>query len=320
MPDRIPIFRSPEIEVEYNAVYEAALRLWPVPYDEFFVSTRFGDTHVVASGPKDAPPLVLFQPTGAGAIIWYRNAGPLSQHYRIYAIDTIGEVNKSILTHPIKSQQDFIDWIIDLFSGLKIERTDIVGNSFGGFLTLSIAHHLPERVKKAVLISPAASFVIMWPSFWHLFIPAHVIAPRIGSKSMILRSYAWMWQDFPIDDCILQLRNITAINGLPRHGPPTVFTDEELQTIRTPILLLIGDHEMVYKPERVIRRASHKPDCSSRRPGGEKPDRYRQYGRGRLGTEPSYQTWGVPGPRNPLRKRPGQEIHRVGARPGRYAT
>jgi pimeloyl-ACP methyl ester carboxylesterase len=256
MSEKIPVFRSRENEVEYYAAYETALKLWPVPYDEFSVSTRFGDTHVIASGPEDAPSLVLFQPTGAGAVIWYRNAKPLSQHYRIYAIDTISEVNKSILTRPIKSNRDFIDWVIDMFSGLQIEKTDIVGNSFGGFLTLNAALHLPERVRKAVLISPAASFATMWPSFWHLFIPAHIIAPRIGSKQMILKAYAWMWQGFPIDDCIMQLRNITAINGLPRHGPPTVFSDDELSKIQIPMLLLIGDHEVVYRPQDVIRRAT----------------------------------------------------------------
>jgi pimeloyl-ACP methyl ester carboxylesterase len=256
MSEKISVFRTPEIESEYYAVYDEALKLWPVPFDEFYVSTRFGDTHVIASGSKHAPPLVLLQPTGAGAIIWYRNVGPLSQHFRIYAIDTIAEVNKSILTRPIKSQQDFMDWIADLFSGLKIEKTDIVGNSFGGYLTLNAALYMPERVKKAVLISPAATFITMWPSFWHLFIPAHVIAPRIGSEQMILKAYAWMWQGFPIDDYIMQLRNITALNGLPRHGPPTVFSDDELRQIQIPILLLIGDHEMVYKPDRVIRRAT----------------------------------------------------------------
>ena len=73
---------------------------------------------------------------------------------------------------------------------------------------------------------------------------------------MILRSYAWMWQGFPIDDCILRLRNITAINGLPHHGPPTVFTDEELRRVHTPILLLIGDHEVNYSPAQVVERAT----------------------------------------------------------------
>jgi pimeloyl-ACP methyl ester carboxylesterase len=33
---------------------------------------------------------------------------------------------------------------------------------------------------------------------------------------------------------------------------------EELCKIRTPVLLLIGDHEVLYKPERVIRRATQR--------------------------------------------------------------
>jgi pimeloyl-ACP methyl ester carboxylesterase len=257
MPEKIPIFRSLEIEAQYNIAYEDALKKWPIPYDELSIATRFGDTHVIASGPKEAPPLVLLQPAGAGAIIWYRNIGQLSQQYRTYAIDTISEVNKSILTRPIKDdRQDFADWIIDLFKGLNIEKADIVGNSFGGFLTILIAIDMPELVNKMVLISPAATFVMMWPSFWNLFIPAHVIAPLIGSERLVRNAYEWVWQGFPQDDCIAQLRTITALNRLPRHGPPTVFSDMELGKIRTPALLLIGDHEVNYRPKDVIRRAT----------------------------------------------------------------
>jgi hypothetical protein len=53
-------FKTPEGKAAYLAAYDAAMRLWPVPYEEVEVSSRFGTTHVVASGPKDAPPLVLF--------------------------------------------------------------------------------------------------------------------------------------------------------------------------------------------------------------------------------------------------------------------
>jgi pimeloyl-ACP methyl ester carboxylesterase len=41
-----------------------------------------------------------------------------------------------------------------------------------------------------------------------------------------------------------------------RHGAPVVFSDEELRKIRNPVLLLIGDHEMIYKAEDVFRRAT----------------------------------------------------------------
>jgi pimeloyl-ACP methyl ester carboxylesterase len=78
----------------------------------------------------------------------------------------------------------------------------------------------------------------------------------IGSTHLVLKAYEWIWQDFPKDECIAQLRMITAVEGVMRHGAPAVFSDEELRKIRTPVLLLIGDHEVIYKPEDVFRRAT----------------------------------------------------------------
>lgn len=258
MANKISVFRSSDGETQFNAAYEAILKQWPIPYEENYISTRFGDTHVVASGSKDATPLILLHPAGGGAVMWCRNVGPFSQWYRTYAIDTISEANKSVLTRPISfrhQRQDFTDWIVDLFNGLKIESANIVGNSFGGFLALNTALYLPERVKKVVLISPAATFVPI-PAWTRQFMPANMIGPLIGSKRMLLDAYDWIWQDFPKDENMAQLRAISAIYGRPHHWNPSVFSDNELRKIQTPILLLIGDHEVIYKPEDAIQRAT----------------------------------------------------------------
>jgi pimeloyl-ACP methyl ester carboxylesterase len=262
MSEKISVFRSPEGEAQYNEAYDAVLKQWPVSYDEPYIPTRFGDTHAIASGPKDAAPLLLLHPSGGSATIWYRNIESLSQHYRTYAIDTISEPNKSILTRPINSRQqrqDFADWMVDLLNGLQIERGDIVGNSFGGFLALNTVLSQPERVKKAVLISPAATFVPI-PAWYRHFMPANLFGPLFGSKRILLGAYDWIWQDFPKDECIARLRALTAIYGRPCHWFPTVFNDEDLRKIRTPILLLIGDHEVIYKPADAIRRATRLVD------------------------------------------------------------
>jgi hypothetical protein len=37
---------------------------------------------------------------------------------------------------------------------------------------------------------------------------------------------------------------------------PHVFSDEELCQIQAPVLLLIGNHEVIYQPDQVIRRAT----------------------------------------------------------------
>jgi pimeloyl-ACP methyl ester carboxylesterase len=255
MSKNIPVFRSPEGEAQYYKAFAAALTLWPVPYEELSVPTRFGDTHVIASGSKDTTPLILLHPAGCGSAIWYRNVGPLSQHYRTYAVDTLSEVNLSLVTRPIKSRQDFADWSVDLFDGLQIESANMVGNSFGGFVTLNTALYQPKRVKKVVLISPAATFDPMRP-LYRRYTPAYLLKYATGSSRLVLRAYEWLWQGYPRDECIGQLRMITAAEGIMRHGPPGVFSDEELRKIRTPVLLLIGDHEVIYKPEDVFRRAS----------------------------------------------------------------
>jgi pimeloyl-ACP methyl ester carboxylesterase len=258
MLKKIPVFRSPEGEAQFNAAYEAILKRWPVPYEELYLRTRFGDTHVVASGSKDAAPLILLHPAGGGAAMWCRNVGPFSQQYRVYAIDTISEANKSILTHPISfrhQRQDFTDWMIDLLDGLKIENTNIVGNSFGGFLALNTALSLPEKINKVVLISPAATFVPI-PAWTLHFMPVITFGLLINSKKTLLYPYNWIWQDFPKDERMAQLRAVSAFYGRPRHWNPTVFSDDELRKIQAPVLLLIGDHEVIYKPEDAIKRAT----------------------------------------------------------------
>jgi len=86
--------------------------------------------------------------------------------------------------------------------------------------------------------------------------PANAIGLMIGSKRMLLGPYAWIWQDFPREGAVVQLRAVTAVTGRPRHWSPTVFSDEELGKIQAPVLLLIGDHEVIYRPEDAIQRAT----------------------------------------------------------------
>jgi pimeloyl-ACP methyl ester carboxylesterase len=261
MPEKISIFRSPAAEAQYYAAYEAVMKQWPVPYEVLYIPTRFGETHVIVSGAREAPPVILLPPGGGHAPIWVRNVGSLSQFYRTYAVDIIGELNKSVPIRPIRSHREFMDWMTDLLDGLQIKSMDLIGNSNGGFFALETALYLPERVKKVVLISPAATFMHMWAWWWHLLIPAHIIAPLIGSERIIRKAYDWLWQGFPLDECYANLRSISKVAGA-RYRPsinsavPRVLKGEELRSIHTPVLLLIGDHEVIYRPTRVIRRAT----------------------------------------------------------------
>jgi hypothetical protein len=96
----LPIFRTEEIRAKLVAICGEGLRHWPVPFETFFVNTRYGRTHVIASGDPAAPPLVMTRPAAVGGFVWSSIIAPLSEHRRVCALDTIGDFGRSGLVGP----------------------------------------------------------------------------------------------------------------------------------------------------------------------------------------------------------------------------
>src|SRR5262245_48383123 len=57
VPEHVGRCTSPQARQRFLAAYQEAMRLWPQPYAELDVQTRFGSTHVFRHG--DGPPVVL---------------------------------------------------------------------------------------------------------------------------------------------------------------------------------------------------------------------------------------------------------------------
>ena len=52
----LPVFVTVENRSKLMAIYGEALRHWPVPFETSFVASRYGKTHVIASGNPASPP------------------------------------------------------------------------------------------------------------------------------------------------------------------------------------------------------------------------------------------------------------------------
>ena len=154
-------FKTPEGKAAYLAAYDTAMKLWPVPYEEIEIPTRFGMTHVLASGPKDAPSLVLLHGMSMTSMMWSPNIADFSKEYRVYAIDVMGQPGKSIPDpdEPIRDAEDYVTWLRSTLDGLNLDRISLVGMSYGGWLVLNFAMTAPERVRKVCccLLRPASS-------------------------------------------------------------------------------------------------------------------------------------------------------------------
>jgi pimeloyl-ACP methyl ester carboxylesterase len=244
------MFTSPEGESEIMNAYQAILDHWPVPFKELTVSTSFGETHVIASGPKKAPPVLLLHALLASPMSWYRNIEALSQAYRVYAVDVVGEGNRSRPVKPITSLDDFLHWFTELIDGLGIDTLYLAGNSYGGFTAAYYAMKLPERIRKLVLIGPAATISSMRPFYTHMFIPKAVYGffPKVpGVKRVMRRSVDWMHKGLPHDPLWEPLFYSSMVyGGLINQVFPRVYSKEEFAQIHAKVLVILGEREGIY--------------------------------------------------------------------------
>ena len=248
-------FKTPEGEAAFLAAYDAAMKLWPVPYEELEIPSRFGMTHVIVSGPKEAPPLVLLHGYMATSTMWAPNIADFSKDYRVYAIDVMGQPSKSIPAEPIRNPEDYAVWLAATLDALHLDRVFLAGQSYGGWLALNFAIVSSERVHKLVLLSPGGGFVPMARQF------SLRGMLMVWFPTRVMVNWFMRWLGITAPDA-RSVRELTYLGLKHFRVPvetlrvmPVLFSDDRLRAMRVPTLLLIGDHEVICDPATALDRA-----------------------------------------------------------------
>lgn len=259
LPAHYP-FRSESSQEAYLEAYNALIDLAPVKYSSHNIQTSYGTTHVNITGSATAPPLILLHGGQATSGLWALNVGAFSQSYCIYAIDTIGDFGKSVMTQKIKGIEDYIIWLLEVMKGLGIEKASFVAMSYGGWITSNLALHYPEVVHRAALISPAATFQpLSWSFLWRailMLLPVRRFTENLYKWSAIPE----FWDNNSAYREAMSALIEQAWRGR-RHFknmgfiPPATLSDEELESIQVPLLLLLGNQEKIYDTQKAIARA-----------------------------------------------------------------
>lgn len=249
----VSVYRSPKLRQQLLDYYDRILANWPVPHEERFVETRSGRTHILVCGKKEAKPLLLFHGTGNNCLMWRYNVEELGEYFRLHLIDTVNDPGKSEASSAFKPQTDYGHWITELLDALGIEKAMLVGHSKGGWIALNTAIRAPGRVERIVLLAPAVGInSALSPQFMRkslrlgLFPTKKTVESYLryvsGPGARVNSEYA---------DYLLKVIRGTR----PKIIKHRHFSDEELEGIDTPILLLFGDHEVCVEYQKVVERA-----------------------------------------------------------------
>jgi pimeloyl-ACP methyl ester carboxylesterase len=245
------IYNSPEGARTVAERYRELLDAWPVPAEHLHVPTREGDTFVVASGPPDGPPLVLLHGSGSNALMWVPDVVSWAEHFRVYAVDLIGEPGLSAPARPPLPSGAYPLWLGDVLDALGVARASVVAVSLGGWLALDFATRHPERVERLTLLTPAG-------------VAKTKVAGLLGA--VLLKPFG-QWGKRKSMEVLLgpevrrQQGAVEFVELLARHyryrrEPVPVVDDAALRGAPMPILAVLGGRDAFIDTPRTAQRLS----------------------------------------------------------------
>lgn len=248
------ILNPTQAQKEYFDAYDKTLQSWGIPYEELYVTTSKGIAHVIMSGPKNGIPLVLLHGMAASSSMWYPNAKALSEEYRLFAIDLIIEPGKSYKTADLENLDEVTAWYQEILWALKLDSYHLIGTSRGGWLAMNLALKSKRDIRSMILLGPVQTFVWIPPSTGLI---KNIFNVFYSKEKRIDRTMETLSKDPDnIDDNYLDQYRIAkesdTLNKFMVQMKP--FSNSDLQTLKMPVLVLIGDDDM-FNTKRTIHLA-----------------------------------------------------------------
>lgn len=241
-------FKSGEGKKEVLKYYELLLTKGSLPHEKLMVNTNYGETFIIAMGKTELPPLVLLHGSGMNSAMWIQEMEEYSKNHRVYAIDIPGEPGKSDERQLPFEGNDFENWLNDVFNGLSIEKSSIVGISLGAWLGAKFAIKYSDKVNKLVLLCPAGigpqkkSFAFK-ALFYMMF----------GEKG-IDKLYYKVNGDKPMPKIMLDYQKLIAKHFNFRKEVIPLFSDDELKKLTMPVSLFVGAKDVMFYSEKTAKR------------------------------------------------------------------
>jgi len=245
-------FKSFKAQEKYLAYYDSRAKEWPVASEVKYVETSFGKTFVRISGQPGSPVLVLMPSVGAPSLMWMPNIKGLSEYFRVYAVDNVYDFGRSINYKIMKTPHDMTSWMDELFTDLNLgDSINIAGLSLGGWLTSEYTLSHPERLHRAIWIAPVATIADIPNEFiWRGILGALPI------RSCMYSMVNWAFSDLVkkqdaysrklVEDVVTDASLAFKCFKFKMPVTPLVLTDNELKSIKVPVLFLVGEHEVIY--------------------------------------------------------------------------
>jgi pimeloyl-ACP methyl ester carboxylesterase len=248
-------FRSDAARDAYLAAYDQAMAAWPATPAHQEIEHRFGTTYVQSLGPRTGSPIVLLHAIAVSSPMWYRAVRALAEHHPVYAIDTVTDVGRSVQRASIDHSSDMAVWLDDVLERLELSQVHVVGLSYGGWIALNQAQRAPQRLASVTAIDPPMALGSAQIRSMLSMIPDALRAKYGKSDAALHRMLARLNNGVLPEEPVLSLATSGLRTFKSRTPRPERLSDDDLRSITTPTLLLLGAASPVNHAPRAAQRA-----------------------------------------------------------------
>lgn len=242
------VFKSEEGKRVILDYYKKLAGQLSYEYKEQEIDTSYGKTYVFEAGKAEYPPILLFHGSCSNSAMWFADIERLKEHYHVFAVDIIGEAGNSA-EHRLKVQSDeYAHWVREILDALHLKRASLMGNSFGGWMSLKFATTFPERVDKLVLIA-ASGIVPVRPGF----ILQSILAIMRGEKGFKALNKKLFGLD-EVPEEVMHVTNMIMKHFNPMTGALPFAGDESLKRLNMPLLFIAGEKDITMNPYKAAKK------------------------------------------------------------------
>jgi pimeloyl-ACP methyl ester carboxylesterase len=247
------LFRSERAKEKILKLYQDKLDELSISYESMIIETSFGDTHLIVTGPAEKPPLVLLHGANGCAPVAIESLKGLITHFRIYAIDVLGQPNLSAEARMSMKDDSYGQWMYELLTRLNLPLVNLAGISLGGLIALKALSFDERHFKRVFLIVPAGLVNS---------------SPLLAMRTVFLPMKLYCWRKKPAylqrflkglfseeDPFARRFLAEVLLHFNMDFSPIPTIRKEVAAQIKTPIHIIAAEKDVLFPGEKMLRRA-----------------------------------------------------------------
>jgi pimeloyl-ACP methyl ester carboxylesterase len=222
----------------------------------------------------DGKPLILVPGFASGAWTWFRQIEELSKDFRVITFDPRG-IGKSKIENPDDlsnlSMQTFVEDVLRILDELQVEKANVLGASFGGFVAQELVLKFPERLNKLILACTTfggANHVKPDIEILRSFTPNPNLTIGERIRKFIRPAFTDEFNLAHADEvekvCVLRETNeiVDTVYFAQLQAAFTFNTEDKISAVENETLVITGDRDNVVPMQNSVNLAEKLPNAT----------------------------------------------------------